>query len=452
MYVKIIYSPILEKLYQGIWFPRLNNISFWLLPPSLILLLSSSFVESGAGTGWTVIDKQLYLNKFYTMRKTPYLDFLLNLKTNVVKNYLLNYYLIVITWFTFLILNKKSKLNKFRFFIGWGQSAWLHKTLSFRDHQRLNVEQPRITKLEHNHSNIINRFKIYNSKENFYQWLVGFTDGDGSFTISCQKSKNGKLKWNLFFKISQSNYNLRVLYYIKKELGFGSVQLETKRNNADFRIIDRNVINKVIFPIFDKYPLLTNKYFEYIKFKRAYTILTDLNMSNDQKDNILSLLIKEKKLCDYISPIWAKVNYNITNAHEAKLIMSKFWLIGFTEAEGSFYLLKKTSTRIVHGFEITQKLDIIVLKSIALILGILLTKKKQYNSVVTTNSRAINNIINYYKNTMKGMKALEYRIWARSFIKNKGNYNELYKVRNTMRNIRSIRLDKNCKIKSHYIE
>ena len=65
---------------------------------------------------------------------------------------------------------------------------------------------------------------------------------------------------------------------------------------------------------------------------------------------------------------------------------------------------------------------------------------------------------------MKGMKALEYRIWARSFnkIKNKsfdprsfifqitegkknGNtkFEYLTKIREQMRNIRSIRLDKN---------
>jgi len=90
--------------------------------------------------------------------------------------------------------------------------------------------------------------------------------------------------------------------------------------------------------------------------------------------------------------------------------MSKYWLVGFTEAEGSFYIVKKDSTRLVHGFEITQKLDILVLESIARILGISVIKKKTYNTVVTTNSRAINNIIAYYKNTMKGMKALEYRI------------------------------------------
>jgi hypothetical protein len=295
----------------------------------------------------------------------------------------------------------------------------------------------------------MNKFSLNENKEIFFQWLVGFMDGDGSFTISCQKLKEGKLKWNLFFKIGQSNYNLRVLYFIKKELGFGSVQLDTKTTNTDFRIRDKKIINKVIFPIFDKYPLLTSKYFEYTKFKKAYEILTNLNISSEEKNTLL-LELKNQKLPDgYVSPAWEKINYNIKTTNDAKSIMSKYWLVGFTEAEGSFYLVKKSSLRLVHGFETTQKLDFIVLQSIARILGISVMNKKTYNTVVTTNSRAILNIIDYYKNTMKGMKALEYKIWARSFIKFKGNFNELNKIRNLIRDIRLIRLDKNCRIKKN---
>ena len=48
--------------------------------------------------------------------------------------------------------------------------------------------------------------------------------------------------------------------------------------------------------------------------------------------------------------------------------MSKYWVVGFTEAEGSFYLTKKGPSRIVHCFEITQKNDKIVLKGISLLL------------------------------------------------------------------------------------
>jgi hypothetical protein len=47
---------------------------------------------------------------------------------------------------------------------------------------------------------------------------------------------------------------------------------------------------------------------------------------------------------------------------------------------------------------------------------------------------------------MKGMKALEYRIWAKSFIKYKGNLDELNKIRILIRKIRLIRLDINSSI------
>jgi hypothetical protein len=56
---------------------------------------------------------------------------------------------------------------------------------------------------------------------------------------------------------------------------------------------------------------------------------------------------------------------------------------------------------------------------------------------VTTNSRAIENIIDYYKNTMKGMKSFEYRIWSRSYYKNKGDFNALNTIRNRIRVIKN---------------
>ena len=121
--------------------------------------------------------------------------------------------------------------------------------------------------------------------------------------------------------------------------------------------------------------------------------------------------------------------------------------MGFTEAEGSFYLLSKEATRIVHAFELTQKLDLIVLQAISHILGIRLAKKKTYNTVIVSSIKDIQFIVKYFHQTMKGMKALEYRIWARSFHKQNKDYQYMIKIKNLMRNIRSIRLDKNFKIK-----
>jgi len=114
--------------------------------------------------------------------------------------------------------------------------------------------------------------------------------------------------------------------------------------------------------------------------------------------------------------------------------MTKPWLVGFIEAEGSFYLVSKTSTRIVHGFGLTQKLDSIVLQGIKLTLhistAVKFKAKHNFYLLDTTNSRAIENIIEYFHNTMKGMKSVEYRIWARSYAKHKGNAAKLSEIQN----------------------
>ena len=165
-------------------FPRLNNISFWLLPPSLILLLLSSLVENGAGTGWTVKDKLSYysnviLNKLYLMRENPLIG----------SNYL------------FYMLYRVVKMLLTR-----GQFAWS----KVQDHQRLYVECPSqkiikstFSRLSYTNNINITKQTLKENKEIFYQWLVGFTDGDGTFSIAHQ---NGK--WSLAFKLSQHEYNM----------------------------------------------------------------------------------------------------------------------------------------------------------------------------------------------------------------------------------------------------
>ena len=120
--------------------------------------------------------------------------------------------------------------------------------------------------------------------------------------------------------------------------------------------------------------------------------------------------------------------------------MTKPWKVGFIEAEGSFYLVSKDSKRIVHGFGLTQKLDSIVLESIRLVFHIpsKVRYKEIHNHYIldTTNSRTIEHLIDYFKDTMKGVKSLEYKIWARSYVKNKGDFEKLSKIRDTIRKIR----------------
>jgi hypothetical protein len=294
-----------------------------------------------------------------------------------------------------------------------GQYAWVAKK-NFVIHQRLNKE-----------------YLEKNEKEWFEQWLVGITDGEGTFGFYKQ---NGK--WILVYKIALSRYNLRCLYYIKTNLGIGTITKDGTK--AQILIRDRTKLENVIFPIFDKYPLLTSKYFNYIKIKEAFTIVSDPNLDMIEKDRLLLELIKKALPDNYISPVWNNVTLTHSNALN---IASKPWLAGFIEGEGSFYLVRKEENRIVHGFGISQKLDEIVLQAIKKILHISATVKYKENHnyfiLDTTNSRTVENIIAFFKDNLVGMKSVEYKIWARTYVKHKGDYNKLLDVQSRIRMMKS---------------
>ena len=257
------------------------------------------------------------------------------------------------------------------------------------------------------------------SKE-FYQWLVGFTDGDGSFSIV--KSGNS---YRLHFGLGQSFYNLRLLYWIKSNLGYGSVTKYNTKKVAQLRITDRKVLNNIIFPIFDQYPLLTSKYFNYMKFKEAYNILERKDLSTLEKNNLIFEVKNKNMPNDYVSP--AINHLSLSSEHsEIKTSISISWLVGFIEAEGNFGLYPDKN-RFNIEFTIVQKLDKLLLESIRHLLHI--PSKIQYSqirniySLKTKNSRAVSNIIDLFQGKFKGVKSLEFKLWSKAYYYKKINPN-----------------------------
>ncbi len=195
---------------------------------------------------------------------------------------------------------------------------------------------------------------------NFFEWFVGFTDGDGCFSFSKQGTSFG-----FTFKLTQSVYNSRVLYFIKSQLLHGSITSDGPYL-LQFRIRDQQVLKSVICPIFDLYLLHTSKYYSYSLFKQALSANPARagratkwrgrrGRDTSEERYALKALLKSIQT-DYVSP-----HNNIP---------SKSWIIGFIEAEGSFYIVKKGLNRYVHAFGITQKRDKHILEQLKLILGI----------------------------------------------------------------------------------
>ena len=198
----------------------MNNVSFWLLPPSLILLLLSSLVENGAGTGWTVYDKpskycKIFLNKLYSMQGNLVWEniysWLLNIKNKMIKSYVKIMFLkrqfasINNNKLIVQRLNVNSKSND----LNVERLGKLLSNFSDFNYKILNswiftssIYQNKKSENDFNKSNddLYSKEFKKDKLEWFHQWLVGFTDGDGSLTLS--KSNN---KWQLIFKISKIN-------------------------------------------------------------------------------------------------------------------------------------------------------------------------------------------------------------------------------------------------------
>ena len=183
-------------------FPRLNNISFWLLPPSLILLLASAFVEQGAGTGWTVKCK---LSQILILFVSIYNQ--LNI-TRCGK-------LLYSEMNTHPVLNNFSTVwNDVKMSSTWGQSAWilykiiLPSGITFTNLviglvcyacynmyinaiAIFNVISNSVSFSKNPSETQRNAFssEMINNSTNFKEWLVGITDGDGTFYFA--KTKKG---------------------------------------------------------------------------------------------------------------------------------------------------------------------------------------------------------------------------------------------------------------------
>lgn len=136
---------------------------------------------------------------------------------------------------------------------------------------------------------------------NFKFWFIGFTEGVGSFSVN----KDGLLE----FKITLPSVNANILFYIKKELGFGIVRVQDKKNKTHcFKVNNKEGLLKII-SIFNG-----NLYLE------------------SRKEQFKLWLIAVNKFY-LVAPLHKEISY-IENLSKPSLDNS--WLSGFTETTGCF--------------------------------------------------------------------------------------------------------------------
>ena len=111
-------------------------------------------------------------------------------------------------------------------------------------------------------------------------WLVGFTDGEGCFSISIFKNKTLKSGYQVFpeFVLTQGAKSLETLEKVRDFFGCGRIYENKRYDNhreSLYRYCVRNKIDLVekICPFFNKYTLQTAKRNDFELFKQGLEII-----------------------------------------------------------------------------------------------------------------------------------------------------------------------------------
>lgn len=98
------------------------------------------------------------------------------------------------------------------------------------------------------------------------QWIVGFTDGEGCFSVSLLKNKTLKNGWQVFpeFVITQGEKSLPALKIFQDYFESGKIFVNKRKDNHKenlYRYCVRSIkdLNEKIIPFFNKNNLRTSK-------------------------------------------------------------------------------------------------------------------------------------------------------------------------------------------------
>jgi hypothetical protein len=127
--------------------------------------------------------------------------------------------------------------------------------------------------LKNNSTTLATTTSSLTSSEALHPWYItGFTDAEGCFHIGINKHNRFKLGYSVeaVFMIHLHQKDLALLTRIKSAFGVGSIYILGK-GTIKYKVSSVKELG-VILDHIDKYPLLTQKYGDYLLFKQVFNL------------------------------------------------------------------------------------------------------------------------------------------------------------------------------------
>ena len=115
---------------------------------------------------------------------------------------------------------------------------------------------------------------ISNSSRLEAQWVAGFVDGEGCFYVGVNAHPEMKAGYQVLpeFTVVQHERDVQLLFALKQFFGCGVV----RQNHGDrmaYRVRGLESLMERIIPFFEKHPLKTKKYLDFLKFRKVLIMM-----------------------------------------------------------------------------------------------------------------------------------------------------------------------------------
>ena len=186
-------------------------------------------------------------------------------------------------------------------------------------------------------------------------FITGFTDGDGSFSVSIAKKKSG-MGWKIqpVFSIGLDEKDLDLLVQIKAFFKAGKIYT-SKRGIIYYTVGSTKDLIKYILPHFDKYPLASLKLKDYLVFREIILL-----MEKGEHNSLPGLLkifslraILNKGLPEIVKTEFPNIIPATVPEFKISPNLNPHWLSGYITAEGSFFISLYKSERRKAGYAVS---------------------------------------------------------------------------------------------------
>jgi hypothetical protein len=185
-------------------------------------------------------------------------------------------------------------------------------------------------------------------------WFVtGFTDGEGNFGFSITLNNNRRLNVKFFFLINLHLKDMNLLKSIQNFFGVGYVYLKKAENLATYMVQSKDDLD-VLIKHFNSYPLISNKFADYLLFKQAFELFK--NKEHLTPEGLIKILSIKASINRGL-PEKLQVTFpNVVPVDRPRVldqvIKDPYWIAGFSSAEGSFYISFMKSKTLLAGRQV----------------------------------------------------------------------------------------------------